>query len=125
MPDIIVTESRLTALPTQARPAQSAVASGGGKTPPATGTSLPNVVDSSTKPPELPELERLSKSLADFARSMNRDLNFRVDEASGRTVVTVIDGETDEVIRQIPSEDMLRMAEALEGASALLFDAQA
>lgn len=125
MPDITVTEPRLTALQAQARSSQQATKAGGGETPPVNGTSLPKDGESAAKVPELPELERLSQGLVDFAKSMNRDLNFRIDENSGRTVVTVLDGETEEVIRQIPSEEMLRMAEALEGASALLFDAQA
>ncbi len=113
------------ALQAQAKPIQPGTRTGGGQTPPVSGTSLPASGKDSAKAPDLPELERLSQGLADFAKSMNRDLSFRVDESSGRTVVTVIDGETEEVIRQIPSEEVLRLAEALEGASALLFDAQA
>jgi len=96
-----------------------------GKTPPVGGTKLP--VDSSEQntAPELTNLEAIAERITDFVRSMNRDLNFRVDEGSGRTIVTVLDGETKEVIRQIPSEEFLRMAEVLAENSALLLDTEA
>jgi flagellar protein FlaG len=49
-----------------------------------------------------------------------RSLSFRVDEASGRTVITVLDATTQEVVRQIPSEEVLALARALEVSGALL-----
>lgn len=97
-----------------------------GQRPPAGGTNLPSGSPAEAKKlPELPELERLAQSLSDFARSLNRDLSFSVHEASGRTVVTVLDGETREVIRQIPSEEFLRIAESLASSRALLVDREA
>jgi flagellar protein FlaG len=48
---------------------------------------------------------------------MNRYLEFQVDEQSGRTVVTVKDRNTGEVIRQIPSEEILRLARNLSGTT--------
>ena len=45
-----------------------------------------------------------------------RNLSFRVDQGSGRTVITVVDATTKEVIRQIPSEDVLAMSRALEAS---------
>lgn len=39
-----------------------------------------------------------------------KSLSFRLDQESGRSVVTVFDNSTDEVIRQIPAEDALRVA---------------
>ena len=41
-------------------------------------------------------------------------LSFRVDDATKQVVVSVIDPETDDVIRQIPPEEMLRLAEKLD-----------
>ncbi|MEM7219901.1 MAG: flagellar protein FlaG [Pseudomonadota bacterium] len=64
-------------------------------------------------PPSVRELSQVAESLTELARNLNRDLRFSVDDASGRTVVTVVDGETQEVIRQIPSEQALRLAERL------------
>lgn len=45
--------------------------------------------------------------LNEYLQSERRQLQFSVDEASGRTVITVTDAETDEVIRQIPPEELV------------------
>ena len=39
----------------------------------------------------------------------------RIDQDSGRTIVTVKDKSTGEVVRQIPSEEVLRLAHNLGG----------
>jgi flagellar protein FlaG len=105
-------------------PAKANPASGGQNTP-ASGTTLPADRPARSEPIELPELERLTESISQFVRSMNRDLTFSVHEASGQMVVQVLDGETKEVIKQIPSEEFLRMSEALANGSALLLDTEA
>lgn len=51
--------------------------------------------------------------LSDFAKASNRRLNFSVDESSDRPVVKVTDTESGEVIRQIPSEEVLKLSERL------------
>lgn len=43
-----------------------------------------------------------------------RSLNFEVAEKENRVIITVIDRETDQVIRQIPPEDVLKIAEAID-----------
>lgn len=43
-----------------------------------------------------------------------RTLDFKVAEEENRIIITVIDKETDKVIRQIPPEDMLHIAESIE-----------
>ena len=49
-----------------------------------------------------------------------RSLRFQVDEEGGRTVITVLNPHTQEVIRQIPSEELLSLARAFEELGALL-----
>ena len=44
----------------------------------------------------------------------SRALLFSVDDALGKTIVKVIDRDTDQVIRQIPSEEFVRFAQALD-----------
>jgi len=58
--------------------------------------------------------------LNDAMTTINRSLNFKVDEASGRTVISIIDRETDELIKQIPSEDMLKLISTLQELQGLL-----
>ena len=49
----------------------------------------------------------------DHVQNLQRSLLFTVDEESGKDVVTVLDSETDEVIRQYPSEEVLVIARQL------------
>ena len=52
------------------------------------------------------------------------DINFSLDDSSGRVVVKVTDTKSGDVIRQIPSEEALKLAESLSEARSLLFTAQ-
>lgn len=52
--------------------------------------------------------------LNDFVQSVQRDLQFEVNDETGQTVVRVIDQQTEEVVRQIPDELALRLAENLQ-----------
>ena len=56
---------------------------------------------------------------------MNRGLEFELDPQSGRLVTRLIDTSDNEVLRQIPSEEMLRIARALDRVEGLLFAQQA
>lgn len=65
--------------------------------------------------PTLVEVKQAARQLETFMESMNRYLEFRVDQDSGRTIVTVKDKTTGDVVRQIPSEEVLRLAQNLGG----------
>ena len=56
------------------------------------------------------QLEAAVNELASALQSVQRNLNFSIDEESGRTVVKVIDSSSDEIIRQFPSEEALALA---------------
>jgi flagellar protein FlaG len=61
--------------------------------------------------------EAISEAVHDinkFVQSMQRDLHFSVDEDTERVVIKVLDHETGELVRQIPSEEVLRIARHLE-----------
>ncbi|MBV8048825.1 MAG: flagellar protein FlaG [Paludibacterium sp.] len=58
--------------------------------------------------------------LNDTAKLFNTQLQFSVDPATGRRVVKVTDSTTNEVIRQIPAEDVLRLSKALDDFKGLL-----
>ncbi|GMQ88178.1 MAG: hypothetical protein BMS9Abin08_1405 [Gammaproteobacteria bacterium] len=65
--------------------------------------------------------ETLQKAVSDitaYVQNLQRDLQFRVDTELGQTVVSVVDSETKEVIRQIPSEDVLARARFIEERAA-------
>ncbi|GGY70821.1 flagellar protein FlaG [Marinobacter zhanjiangensis] len=52
--------------------------------------------------------------LNDFVQNVQRDLQFEVDNEAGQTIVKVVDQQTKEVIRQIPDEVAMRLAENLQ-----------
>lgn len=66
------------------------------------------------------KIESVTRQIDSFLRSQNHNLNFRVDQGSGKMVVTVTDGETGEVIRQVPGEEALKMAQRIEDMTGLL-----
>jgi len=70
-------------------------------------------------------MEEAVSSIKAFAQSIQRNLNFALDDSTGRVVVKVTDSVSGEVIRQIPSEDALRLAESLDEVRSLLFKAEA
>ncbi|ABM61292.1 flagellar protein FlaG [Halorhodospira halophila] len=66
-------------------------------------------------------VERMEK----FMQQVGRDLEFRVDDATGKTVVTVYVRGTDDVVRQIPPEEMLAIAARMREVQGLLFNGEA
>ncbi len=56
------------------------------------------------------ELNAAVQQMNTYVQNIQRDLQFSVDEESGRNVVKVIDSKSKEVIRQIPSEEVLALA---------------
>jgi flagellar protein FlaG len=58
-------------------------------------------------------------------QNIQRDLSFSVDDSTGDVVVRVIDGDSGKIVRQIPSEEILRLTERLDEMRSLLFEAKA
>jgi len=52
-------------------------------------------------------------------------VSFSIDKDTHGTVVKIVDTDTNKVIRQIPSEEMLQMAKALDKFTGLLMKQQA
>ena len=70
------------------------------------------------------EIEQVVTEMNQYVQSVQRDLHFSVDEASGMTVIRVRDKESGELIRQIPEDIFLNMAQNLKENQPLhLFDA--
>jgi flagellar protein FlaG len=65
------------------------------------------------------KLEAATKSVRDFVEPINSNLEFSVDDDTGQMVVKIIDRATKEVIRQMPSEEMLAVAKALDSIKGL------
>lgn len=59
----------------------------------------------------------VEQSISDLSRSVQlieRNLEFRIDDNSGRTVITVRDSDSKEVIRQIPSDELLELSARIQ-----------
>lgn len=102
------------------QPVQDAVQSNVNSTSQATGNKLPaiaeKVVGKSTAPAssERQNIEAAVASINDFVQSVQRDLQFSIDDELDRTVIKVIDSDTGNVIRQIPEEVFLDLARKLK-----------
>ncbi len=59
-------------------------------------------------------LDRAVSRLQEYVQVVRRNLEFSIDETTDRLVVKVVDAETEEVVRQIPSEEALALARRLE-----------
>ena len=64
-----------------------------------------------------PSIDQIKQAIQDINKSfqsLSRGLEFTIDEDSQRTIVKVIDQQTKEVIRQLPSQETLEIAKALD-----------
>jgi flagellar protein FlaG len=70
-------------------------------------------------------VEKAAKELESFVHSMGRNLNISVDGNTGYHVVTVTNPDTGEVIRQMPSPELLKIAQSLPKYDGLLLNRKA
>lgn len=61
-------------------------------------------------------------SLQDENFNINFDLSFHIHKETNQLVVKVVDPQTNEVIKEIPPEEMLKLAEKLHKMIGLFFD---
>ena len=65
---------------------------------------------SETSQPAREAVAKAAADLQEFVKSMGRNLNFSVDETTGYHVVKVVNPDTGELIRQLPSEELLKIS---------------
>lgn len=70
------------------------------------------------------DLEQAVTDIRKFVQAAQRNLDFSIDDSTHQVVVKVIATDSGEVIRQIPSETALKLAQSLHDASSVLFDAK-
>ncbi len=58
-------------------------------------------------------IENVVSHLREYVQQLQRDMDFQVDDVTGRVVITVIDSYSNEVIRRIPSEEALAISQHL------------
>jgi flagellar protein FlaG len=72
----------------------------------------PSTVSQTAKPLKA-VIEQAANDLQNYVRSSGRNLNISVDQNSGYQVVRVVNADTGELIRQMPSPEFLKLAESL------------
>lgn len=96
--------------------------------------AVPDAAKTASAPVELPakavqgvkeavdpaQLKQATEKINQTVRMFASNLQFTVDEDTGMDVVKVVDTETKEVIRQIPSEETLAIAKALDQLQGLI-----
>ena len=74
----------------------------------------PAGLPTSRQPPSIAQLQRLIISMNKAIQQSNSNLEFTIDKDSERILVKLIDTSTGDVIRQIPSDEVLAIAQSIE-----------
>lgn len=72
-------------------------------------------------PVESEQVHRAAETINRQLQTVAPNLRFSVDEDTGKTVVRVVDTGTGEIIRQVPSEEVLAISRSLDRLQGLLF----
>lgn len=118
---------------TEAPAATVATATAAGTAVPAAGAKVAQQVTADAvvekmarQPPPVQDVSAAVRAAAQqidsYLKSVGRQVEFRVDDATGMTVVTVRETATGDVIRQIPNEEVLQLARRFEAGSGTLLD---
>jgi len=75
--------------------------------------------------PSLAAVRLATRQVEQAVRAQAGSLSFSVEQSSGKTIVTVTDSETGQVVRQIPSEEMLSLSQAMNKMQGLLLSQRA
>ncbi|MGP0148514.1 flagellar protein FlaG [Pseudomonas oryzihabitans] len=71
------------------------------------------------------DVESAVSGLKSKLQNDHRNLDFSVDDSTGEVVVKVIDGESGKLVRQIPTEEVLKLSKQLDDFRSLMFEAKA
>ncbi len=94
----------------------ASVASGRAERSPA----APAAVTPPALQPSAPQVDAAIEAANRSMQAVATNLKFEKDNSSGKIVVRVIDSETQQVLRQMPSEEMLSMSKALDSLKGLM-----
>ncbi|MFZ6734623.1 flagellar protein FlaG [Undibacterium sp. Ji42W] len=99
--------------------AKAAPASG-----PVTVEASKTAVSKDSQPQNDISAKELKNSVDQINRAigLNKSVNLNLDSDSGKVVVQIVDNETNVVLRQIPSREVLAIARDLEGKKGVLLN---
>jgi flagellar protein FlaG len=70
--------------------------------------------------PDPQKAAQAAKEINDFLKSSSAGIEFQIDNQSERVIVRVVDTETKQLIRQVPTEEMVAISHALDRMTGLL-----
>ena len=82
----------------------------------AEATEKPKV--ETTEAPSVQEVRQAAEDVARYVDSVSRSLQISVDGELDKPIVTVLDSTTEQVVRQIPSEEIVAIAKFLRSQGA-------
>ena len=85
-------------------------------------TVEPNV---DNKPISEEQIKQAVQKIQGGVDNLAQNLRFSVDEDTGKTIIKVMDAHTEEIIRQIPTEEAVEIARTLDKVQGLLFNGKA
>ena len=81
--------------------------------------------DAKAAAPKEKDVKEAVKDIQDFVSTVTTDLRFTVDKETGRTIVSVVDSQTKQIVRQIPSQEIMKIARNIDRMQGLLFSDKA
>lgn len=78
------------------------------------------VVAQKPAPPDRQKAAQAAKEINDFLKSSSAGIEFQIESQSERVIVRVVDTETKQLIRQVPTEEMVAISHALDRMTGLL-----
>jgi flagellar protein FlaG len=84
---------------------------------PAVAVETVDAVTAKAAAPSSKEVEEAVAKLNQTVRDRAQSLEFSIDDDSNRTIVKVIDQNTKEVLRQIPTPEALQIAKSIDARS--------
>jgi flagellar protein FlaG len=81
---------------------------------PVTAASSAKEKESGSKVTSLDTLKSAAVTGNSILQAANRNLEFKIDDSTKRVVVKIVDSQTGETVRQIPSEDMLAFIKQMQ-----------
>ncbi|MBI4949518.1 MAG: flagellar protein FlaG [Deltaproteobacteria bacterium] len=84
------------------------------------------ITDAAEAKKDLPpkEVEEIASDVQIHLKRLNTELRFEVDNESDEMIIKIIDPETKQVIRQIPSEELLAIRERMKDLIGVLYNAR-
>ncbi len=108
--------------PPASRPAASPTTGAPPAIPAAPNNGIPVVLQTPAKPAAVDavDLKHALDAINKFLKPVASNIEFSIDQDSGRTLVKIVDTETNTVIRQTPSKEVLAIAKELDKLQGLL-----